>query len=111
MRRRAIAGAVVLLLVGAGQAHAQGGADRWLGPDKVKHFCMSFFVQSVGYSVTRATGAGPRSSMGVASALTAAVGLGKEWHDRHTTDFSARDLVWDAAGAGAATLLLRRTAR
>ena len=86
-------------------------ADRWFGPDKVKHFFMSGFTQSVGYSALRATGAGHRSSLFTASAVTAAVGLGKEWHDRRGTGFSARDLVWDAAGAGTATLLLRRTAR
>ena len=86
-------------------------ADRWFAGDKVKHFALSFFVQSVGYSVTRATGTGHGSSVLVASVVTAVTGVGKEWHDRRTTGFSARDLAWDAAGAGAATLLLRRTVR
>jgi uncharacterized protein YfiM (DUF2279 family) len=40
------------------------------------------------------------------------VGVGKELHDRATHgDVSARDLVWDAAGAASATALLVRTAR
>lgn len=107
----------LLLVVAAGPCGAQGTRasdrprDRWVGADKVKHFVLSFFVQSLGYSATRATGAGHRSSLGLASVATALTGVGKEWHDRRTTGFSARDLAWDAAGAGAATLLLRRTAR
>ena len=105
-----------LLAALATSAEAQGGAarrasDRWVGVDKVKHFAVAFFVQSVAYSTTRATGAPHGSSLGVASAMTAVVGVGKEWRDRRTTGFSVRDLAWDAAGAGAATLLLRRTAR
>ena len=86
-------------------------ADAWLGPDKVKHLLLAFFVQGAAHSAARATGMGHGSSLGTASAVTAVVSVGKEWHDRTTTGFSARDLVWDAAGAGAMTLLLRRTAR
>ena len=111
LRLAALAGALAL---GARPGWAQGGGrppDRWFGGDKVKHFALAFFVQSVGYSTVRATGAGHGSSLGTATALTAVVGVGKEWHDRRTTGVSVRDLVWDAAGAGAATLLLRRTAR
>lgn len=118
MTRRWVPATVALLLVlGAREGGAQGrtapepGRTGWLGADKVKHFALAFFVQSVGYSATRATGAGHGSSLGVASVVTAVTGVGKEWHDRRTTGFSARDLAWDAAGAGAATLLLRRTAR
>lgn len=111
MTRLAAAGALLLLLAAPGAAGAQRPGDRVFGADKVKHFALAFFVQSVGYSVTRVTGAGHGSSLGVASGLTAAVSVAKEWRDRRTTGFSARDLVWDAAGAGAATLLLRRTAR
>jgi uncharacterized protein YfiM (DUF2279 family) len=107
-----IAGAVVLGAATAGaQSGPDGTRDRWFGADKVKHFALSFLVQSVGYSTARATGMGHGSSLGMASALTAVVGFGKEWHDRRTTGFSARDLAWNAAGAGAATMLLRRTAR
>lgn len=114
------AGATVALLalglVPARSVLAQGATrvasdDRWVGADKLKHFFLGFFVQSVAYSVTRATGAGHGSSIGTASAATAVVSLGKEWRDRRTSGFSLRDLAWDAAGGGAATLLLRRTAR
>ena len=107
----ALASSLVLASDAGAQAASSRPPDRWLGADKVKHLALSFFVQSVGYSAVRATGAGHRSSVYVASAMTAVVGVGKEWHDRGTTGFSARDLAWDAAGAGAATMLLRRTAR
>lgn len=84
--------------------------DSFFGVDKVKHFFMSALVQSVAYSVTQVTTRGDRSSLLLsASAATAAVGIGKEIHDRRGNGlFSIRDLVWDGAGAGAATLILIR---
>ena len=86
--------------------------DSWLGADKVKHFVTSAVVQGMGYGTLRATNADHRSSLIGASALTAAVGVAKELHDRRNSGlFSPRDLVWDAAGAGAATLVLVRTER
>jgi uncharacterized protein YfiM (DUF2279 family) len=85
-------------------------ADRWFSPDKVKHFFMAAFVQSVSYSALRATDLGHRSSLIGASATSVAVSIGKEMSDaRRTGLFSKRDLVWDAAGIGASTLLLERT--
>lgn len=107
--------AVVAAALVAAAAGAQGAPgrprDRWFAGDKVKHFALAFLVQSVGYSTVRATGVGHGSSLTMASTLTAIVGVGKEWRDRRTTGFSVRDLAWDAAGAGAATMLLRRTVR
>ena len=84
--------------------------DSFFGVDKVKHFFMSALVQSLAYSVTQVTTRGDRSSLLLsASAATAAVGIGKEIHDRRGNGvFSVRDLVWDGAGAGAATLILMR---
>ena len=100
---------VTLLLVLALQAQP---ADRWFSPDKIKHFFMAAFVQSVGYSALRATQLGHRSSLVGASAGSAAASIAKELSDsRRTGLFSKRDLVWDAAGIGASTLLLERTAR
>jgi len=100
---------VTLLLVLALQGQP---ADRWFSPDKIKHFFMAAFVQSVGYSVLRATQMGHRSSLVGASAGSVAVSIGKELSDaRRTGLFSKRDLVWDAAGIGTSTLLLERTAR
>ena len=86
--------------------------DRWFGADKLKHFFISAFIQSVSYSMLRAADVEHRGSVVGASVATAAVGLGKEIHDRRArAEFSVRDLAWDAAGAGAATLLLERSRR
>ena len=86
--------------------------DPWFSADKVKHFFMGAFVQSVTYSAFRATGIDHRSSLFGATGANVVVSVGKEVADgRRTGHFSRRDLVWDAAGAGAATLLLTRTER
>jgi uncharacterized protein YfiM (DUF2279 family) len=86
--------------------------DPWFSADKVKHFFMGAFVQSVTYSALRATGVDHRSSLWGATGGSAVVSVGKEIADaRRTGLFSHRDLVWDAAGAGTATLMLARTER
>ena len=86
--------------------------DPWFGADKLKHFFVSAFVQSVAYGALRATNADHRSSLYGASVASAVVGIGKELRDRRVSgEFSVRDLVWDAAGAGSASLLLDRTRR
>ena len=87
-------------------------ADPWLGFDKVKHFFMTAFVQSVSYSTLRLTNADHRSSMVGATAMSAGFGIGKEVLDRRRGGvFSTRDLVWDAAGATSAAALLNQTRR
>ena len=99
---------VTLLLA----ASLQLPPDPWFGVDKVKHFFVSAFVQSVVYGTLRATNADHRSSLYGASAASAVVGIGKELRDRRAgSTLSVRDLLWDAAGAGTATLLLDRTRR
>jgi uncharacterized protein YfiM (DUF2279 family) len=86
--------------------------DRWFSPDKLQHFFSSAFVQSIAYGSLRGVGASHGTALAGASVTTAAVGVGKEIHDaRSGGDASARDLAWDAAGAGAMTVLLTRTAR
>ena len=87
-------------------------SDPWFSADKVKHFFMGAFVQSVAYSALRATRIDHRSSLIGATSATVVFSVGKEVADsRRTGLFSRRDLVWDAAGAGASTLLLVRTER
>ncbi|MEP6620425.1 MAG: hypothetical protein ABJE47_13960 [bacterium] len=87
-------------------------ADHWLSPDKLQHFLSSAFVQSMTYGSLRTTGLGHGPSLAGASAVTAAVGVGKEVHDlRVKGEFSVRDLTWDAAGASAVSILLVRTQR
>lgn len=86
--------------------------DGWLSADKLQHFFASAFVQSISYGTLRGVGANHGTALAGATVTTAAVGVGKELYDaRHRGDPSARDLVWDAAGAGAVSLLLARTAR
>jgi putative lipoprotein len=100
---------VALLVAGPGVAGAQS-RDRWFAPDKVKHFFLTAFVQSVTYGLARATDQTHQSSMLWASGASLTFGLGKELRDARTSgEFSTRDLVWDAAGAGVASLALRRT--
>jgi uncharacterized protein YfiM (DUF2279 family) len=100
----------LILLLGLQGPGDHPGGDSWLGVDKVKHFFMGAFVQSVSYSAVRATGANHGASLVTATAVTASVSVGKEWWDAHSGGTpSVRDLTWDAAGAGAATLLLRRS--
>ena len=93
-------------------APAEPSRDAWFGPDKIRHFVTSAVVQGMGYGALRATNAGHRSSLIWSTTLTAAAGVGKELHDRRTTGlFSLRDIAWDAAGAGAATVVIVRTER
>ncbi|MEP6690081.1 MAG: DUF2279 domain-containing protein [Gemmatimonadaceae bacterium] len=99
---------MILSLLAAVTLGAPG--DRWFAPDKLKHFFVSAFVQSVVYSAARATRAAIRTALYLASAATLTVGVGKEIRDRHTaSDFSAKDLTWDVLGGAAASLVLTRT--
>ena len=91
---------------------AQGDGDGWFAADKVKHFLTSAFVQGATYATLQAAGADRGVALAGATAVTLSVGVGKEWVDRRRGGaFSGRDLAWDAAGAGAATLVLVRTER
>lgn len=93
--------------VGGGAVRA--GRDSWISRDKLEHFFVSAFVQSVSYSALRTAHASREDALVGASAITMGVGVGKEVYDlRSGESFSVRDLAWDAAGAGAATVLLSR---
>ena len=86
--------------------------DAWLTRDKLQHFFLSAFAQSLGYGALRGAGASHGVSLAGASVATAALGVGKELRDRRVKgELSFRDLTWDAAGAGSMTLLLAHTAR
>jgi uncharacterized protein YfiM (DUF2279 family) len=87
-------------------------SDHWFAGDKLQHFFTSAFVQSMSYGSLRTVGVGHGAALAGATAVSAVAGVGKEVHDLRTTgEFSLRDLTWDAAGAGAATVLLVRTKR
>jgi uncharacterized protein YfiM (DUF2279 family) len=76
----------------------------------VKHFFVSAFVQSAAFSAARAAGMPNSRAQTVAGVTTGVIGIGREVYDRrHGRIFSAKDLVWDAAGGLAAASLLRRT--
>lgn len=82
-------------------------SDPWFGADKAKHFVAAAAVQSLAYSAWRATGASAPAALWRATAVTGAASLAKEWHDKRSgRAFSGRDLVWDAAGAGTASLAI-----
>ena len=102
-----------LMLIFSLTAGPPGRADDgWFSPDKAQHFFSSAFVQSLGYGLLRRTGVGHGAALAGASVTTAAVGIGKEVHDARTGgDPSVKDLVWDAAGAGAISMVLGHSAR
>lgn len=86
--------------------------DTYLGPDKVKHFLLSAFIESVGFSALQMGGASRGSSLAAATTVTVATGIGREIHDGRTKGlFSLGDLLWDAVGTGAALLLISHTQR
>ena len=87
--------------------------DSWVGPDKIKHFFMSAFIESVTYSALQAARVNHRPALGGAIGVTIAVGVGKEIHDKRTPGniFSVRDLTWDVVGATAGAVLVSQTRR
>jgi len=102
----------LLLVWTLGRSAPEHRGDSWFGPDKLQHFFTSAFVQSIGYGALRRAGADNGPALAGSSVLTAAAGVGKELRDRRVKgEFSVRDLAWDAAGAGSASVLLVRTTR
>ena len=84
--------------------------DSWLGVDKLKHFFMSAFIESLTFGGLQAIGANRNTAFAGAIATTAGFAVGKELYDRKSYGlFSYRDLTWDAAGAGAAIIMLKST--
>jgi uncharacterized protein YfiM (DUF2279 family) len=101
---------VLALAVVLGASAPLPDRGRWFGVDRVKHFFVSFFVQSASYTLLRTANLGDGASLAGASAVTAAAGVSKElWDRRHGGDVEVGDLVWDALGAGVASVLLVRT--
>ena len=94
-------------------AAPQPHPDAWFGIDKVKHFFMSAFIESVSYSLLQAAGARYKPAMAGAIGITIGFGVGREIHDKLTPGniFSVRDLTWDVIGTGAGAALLSHTIR
>jgi putative lipoprotein len=85
--------------------------DPWFSPDKAKHFFVSAFLESVSFSVLRAANVTRGRSLAGAAAVSAGFGVGREIHDHyHPGTPSLKDLTWDAAGIGAAAIVLHQTA-
>ncbi len=103
----------VCLAVNLVYAQTAVARDSWFGIDKIKHFFMSAFIESVSYSALQAGRVNHRSAMAGAIGVTAAFGVGREIHDRRNPNnhFSIKDLSWDALGAGAGVVLLSHTIR
>jgi uncharacterized protein YfiM (DUF2279 family) len=100
-------GALWVGLVGRGGRGEHHGGDAWFGRDKLYHVLASAAIQTATFETLRATNHGHRSSLEGAWLVTAAAGVGKELHDRHSYGlFSVRDLTWDGIGAGGATVVL-----
>ena len=86
--------------------------DGWFGADKMKHFFMSAFIQSMAYSSVRAAGASHDGAIVSATAATVGFGVGREIYDgRVKRAFSYKDLVWDGAGLAAGMVLVNNARR
>jgi uncharacterized protein YfiM (DUF2279 family) len=100
---------ILAFVVGMNLSDEHPTGDRWFSADKAKHFFLAAFVQSMTYTSLRTAGLGPDASLAGASAASVGVSIGKELRDRRGGGaVSAKDLVWDAAGIGGATVLVRR---
>ncbi|CAN5693586.1 hypothetical protein BH23GEM1_BH23GEM1_08280 [soil metagenome] len=87
-------------------------ADGWFGADKMKHFFMSAFIQSMAYSSARAVGASHDGAFVSATAATVGLGVGREIYDgRVKRAFSYKDLVWDGMGLAAGMALVNNARR
>jgi uncharacterized protein YfiM (DUF2279 family) len=107
MRHYSVLGHLLVALLVATPAPPRAS---WFGPDRIKHFFLSFFVQSASYSLARAANLAHGPALGAATGATTAAAISKElWDRKRGTGFDRVDLVWGAFGAGAATLLLVRT--
>ena len=103
---------ICLTVVCALPAHAQKPkpADPIVGVDKVKHFFIAGFVESMSFAGLQAAGTNRSTARASALTVTAIVSVAREVHDKRKKGlFSVRDLAWDAIGAGAALLVLNKT--
>jgi len=86
--------------------------DGWFSNDKARHFFTSAFFESFTYSALRSARVSKEGALVGASIVTAGLGVGKELYDRKFGgDPSLKDLAADAAGMGAAVVLLHQTSR
>jgi uncharacterized protein YfiM (DUF2279 family) len=102
----------VLLLITALALPPAPSPDPWFGTDKIKHFALAGFANSMSYATLRALDVSHGRAQGASLTITISLSALKEFRDRRAgRSFSARDLAWSAAGAVASAALLSRTAR
>ena len=101
------------LVVNIVYAQTAVARDSWFGIDKIKHFFMSAFIESVSYSALQAARVKRRPALTGAIGVSAAFGVARELHDRRTPGnrFSYRDLTWDAVGTAAGAAMLKHTVK
>ena len=99
------------LAVNVVYAQAAVARDSWFGIDKIKHFFISAFIESVAYSGLQAAGVKRRPAVAGAIGITAAAGVAREIHDKRKPGnrFSYRDLAWGGLGIAAGAALVTRT--
>ena len=87
--------------------------DSWFGIDKIKHFFISAFIESVSYSALQAARANHRTALTGAIGVSAAFGVARELHDKRKPGnrFSYKDLTWDALGITAGAVVLKHTVK
>lgn len=105
--------AVALIAVTAMSAGAQAQhqtVDPLVGPDKVKHFLMAGFVQSLTFATLELAGAHRSAARAGGISAAAIISVGRELHDRRVgKGFSFKDLLWDGIGISAALLVINKT--
>lgn len=86
--------------------------DPIFGVDKVKHFFVAGFIESMTFAGLEAAGASRSSSRAGGIAAMTVASFGREIHDRKVKGlFSVRDLLWDGIGATAALIVINKTQR
>jgi uncharacterized protein YfiM (DUF2279 family) len=104
-----------ILLVAFSFGSARGDAGRAfprVEADKVKHFAMGTFTQSVGYGTVRVLGGTSGAALAGATVGSAAAAVLKERRDKRAGDSVSRaDIVWTMAGAATVSPLLAQVRR
>lgn len=110
MKIRTLVIAAIAFPAAVGAQDRPKAADPAFGVDKVKHFFMAGFVESMTFAGLQAAGSNRSPAKAAAITAAAVASFGREIHDKKTKGlFSVRDLIWDAIGASAALLVINKT--
>jgi uncharacterized protein YfiM (DUF2279 family) len=104
-----------ILLVAFSFGSARGdAAPAWprVGADKVKHFAIGTFTQSVGFGTVRVLGGSNGAALAAATVGSATAAVLKERHDQRAGGTVSRaDMAWTMAGAATVSPLLAQVRR